>query len=218
MNVEGYFKYFPQLTTLNRYQIFDEEVDGQPEILWREFLVEDGQAYGIDFTMKYQYKNIYLWAVYSLSYVDRYDGVTTYNPVFDRRHNVNLVGTYAFGKDLQWEFSTRWNYGSGFPFTQTQGYYESYDFSDGISTDYTTANGLLGIAYADINDGRLPSYHRLDMNIKRTFALNTNSILEANAGVTNIYNRENIFYYNRVTNERVNQLPIMPSVGVSLTF
>ncbi len=218
LNVEGYFKYFPQLTTLNRYQIFDEPVNNQPEQLWREFIVEDGQAYGIDFTLKYQRKQIYLWAVYSLAYVDRYDGVTTYNPVFDRRHNVNLVGTYTFGQDLQWELSARWNFGTGFPFTQTQGYYENFDFTDGIGTDYTNSNGNLGIAYGDINDGRLPSYHRFDLNIKRTFAISTNSILEANAGITNVYNRENIFYYNRVTNERVNQLPIMPSIGVSLTF
>jgi len=38
------------------------------------------------------------------------------------------------------------------------------------------------------------------------------------APVTNAYNRENIFYFNRVKYERVNQLPLMPSIGMSLTF
>ena len=33
-----------------------------------------------------------------------------------------------------------------------------------------------------------------------------------------VYNRENIFYFNRVKYERVNQLPLMPSLGLSLTF
>ncbi len=119
---------------------------------------------------------------------------------------------------MKWEVSARWNFGSGFPFTQTLGYYEKFDFADGVNSDYVSGNGELGIQYADINQGRLPSYHRLDFNIKRTMALSANSVLELNAGVTNTYNRENIFYYDRIRGERVDQLPIMPSIGASLTF
>lgn len=221
INVEGYYKYFPQLTTLNRYRLFDDTPENAdvPDILKKDFIVEDGNAYGVDFTAKYQYKGIYLWAVYSLAYVDRWDGQVTYNPVFDRRHNVNLVANYTFGKDLQWEISGRWNFGSGFPFTQTLGFYEKFDFSaEGIGSDYVNENGDLGIEYGEINGGRLPAYHRLDLNLKRIVAISNNSTLEANAGVTNVYNRENIFYFDRVDFERVNQLPIMPSFGVSLTF
>jgi len=218
VNVEGYYKYFPQLTTLNRYKIFDDQQPGQPDVLWRDFIVEDGNAYGVDMTASFKSKQWYFWAVYSIAYVDRWDGVTEYNPVFDRRHNVNLVSTYTFGKDLDWELSARWNFGSGFPFTQTQGFYEKLDFSDGSGTDLTSVNGDLGIQYAGINDGRLPSYHRMDVNLKKTFALSTSSTLETNVGVTNVYNRENIFYFNRIQGERVDQLPIMPSVGVTLTF
>jgi hypothetical protein len=58
----------------------------------------------------------------------------------------------------------------------------------------------------------------MDVNLKKTFALSTSSTLETNVGVTNVYNRENIFYFNRIQGERVDQLPIMPSVGVTLTF
>ena len=32
------------------------------------------------------------------------------------------------------------------------------------------------------------------------------------------WSSENIFYFNRVKYERVNQLPIMPSIGASITF
>ena len=42
--------------------------------------------------------------------------------------------------------------------------------------------------------------------------------LDITVSVTNAYNRENIFYFNRIKYERVNQLPIMPSLGASLTF
>ena len=220
MNVEGYYKYFPQLTTLNRYKLFDDtqENANHPDILTKEFIVEEGEAYGVDIVLKYEYKNFYIFGVYSTSYVDRWDGQQTYNPTFDRRHNMNFVGSYIFGEDLNWEFNVRWNFGTGFPFTQTLGNYENFNFADGIGTDYTTSNGEWGTQYADINEGRLPSYHRLDLNLKRKFAISTNSILEANLGVTNTYNRENIFYYDRIRNERVNQLPIMPSIGVSMTF
>lgn len=42
--------------------------------------------------------------------------------------------------------------------------------------------------------------------------------MEINASVTNLYDRKNVFYKDRVTNETVYQLPIMPSLGVSLYF
>ena len=45
-----------------------------------------------------------------------------------------------------------------------------------------------------------------------------NAELDMTASVTNTYNRENLFYFNRIKYERVNQLPIMPSFGISLSF
>jgi hypothetical protein len=76
----------------------------------------------------------------------------------------------------------------------------------------------MGILYGDLNAGFLPYYHRLDANLKKKFAVSENSTLEVNVGATNLYNRKNIFYVDRVTQEKVNQLPFMPSVGVNLTF
>lgn len=220
LNVEGYIKWFTQLTNTNRNQIFNENdpsaVD-KADIFKKEFIIETGEAYGIDFSLNYQTARVNLNAIYSLGKVDRWDGINEYNPVFDRRHNVNLVGTYTFGKGLNWELSARWNLGSGFPFTETQGYYEGMGFSS-ADQDYTSSNGDLTLQLADLNQGRLPYYHRLDMGLKRKFVLSKNSILEANVGVTNVYNRNNIFYVNRVTAEEVYQLPLLPSFGLSLTF
>ncbi len=220
LNVETYIKDNIQLTNINRNKIYDDTGDNQdkPEYLRKDFIIETGKAYGIDFLLKYDYKRIYLWATYSLGWVTRYDGVIKYPPHFDRRHNVNLVGSYAFGKDLTWEFSTRWNLGSGFPFTQTQGFYEKIPFHDGINTDYTRVNGELGIVYGPLNQGRLPYYHRLDINLKKTIATGENSELEISLSITNVYNRENIFYFDRIRYERVNQLPFMPSLGLNWTF
>lgn len=224
INLEGYYKHFSQLTNLNRNKIFDEgKAPNEPQLLTKDFIIETGDAEGIDMTFKFDNNHFYIWAVYSLSWVNRnYEDIQGelqhYYPHFDRRHNVNLLGVYRFGGKMDWEVSARWNFGTGFPFTQTQGYYELINFDEGIYTDYTTANGELGILYADLNAGRLPTYHRLDLNIKKRFSFSENTIFEIDASVVNVYNRENIFYVDRITNEIVYQLPVMPSLGVSLAF
>ncbi len=220
INLEGYIKNFTQLTNLNRDKIYKDTPDyaDKPDRLRKDFIIESGMANGMDFSMKYERKGWYLWAVYSLTFVDRYDGLIHYAPHFDRRHSVNLVATYQFGKNDNWEVSGRWNYGSGFPFTQSQGYYERLTFNDGIFTDYTRLNGQLEIVYAELNKGRLSDYHRMDISVKNRIHFNKNTRLETTASVTNLYNRSNVFYLDRVTGERIDQLPIMPSLGISLSF
>jgi hypothetical protein len=207
--IEGYIKDFTQLTNINRNMTSNAD---------DEFIIETGVAKGVDALLKFKSKKLYIWAVYSIGIITRNDGKKTYNPHFDRRHNMNFVTSYKFGKNDSWKADMRWNLGSGFPFTQTQGFYENLTFSEGINTDYTSTNGELGIEYAELNEGRLPYYHRLDASISKSIKLNKNSELDMTLSVTNAYNRENIFYFNRVKYERVNQLPLMPSFGASITF
>lgn len=223
MNLEGYFKNFSQLTNMNRNKVFDDDDQylDEPDYLKKDFIVERGDAYGIDFSLKYDFRRTYIWAVYSYGFVNReYEEETLikYVPHYDRRHNVNVVGSYILGEDFNWEISLRWNFGSGFPFTQTQGFYENITFDEGIYTDYILINGELKTLYAKLNEGRLPSYHRLDFTVKRKFYLSERTILEADLSVTNIYDKDNIFYINRLTSEKVYQLPIMPSFGINLSF
>ncbi len=209
-NVEPYIKYFNQLIEVNRNKLLPSDPD---------FATETGQAYGIDFLVKYDYKRLYVWVGYSFGFIKRYDGNQTYPTHYDRRHNMNFVTSYSAGEDRSWEISARWNLGSGFPFTQTAGFYESIDFFGGINTDYTTANGTLGIIYDDeLNGGRLPYYHRLDFSAKKTIKFVSGNELRMVGSVTNVYNRENIFYFDRIRYERLNQLPILPSISVNYTF
>jgi hypothetical protein len=220
INFEGYYRDFRQITNINRNKIFPDDSDNQdqPEILRKDFLIEMGRAYGADVVLKYESKRQYIYMVYSLMKVDRWDGLKWYAPVFDRRHNINLVATQKFGKDRNWELSGRWNLGSGLPFTQTQGYYQPNLVSGGISTDYVNANpNELGIQFAELNGGRLPYYHRLDMNLKY-IQKGEKVNWEWNAGATNCYNRENVFYIDRITAKRTNQLPLMFNMGVELSF
>jgi hypothetical protein len=219
LNIEGYYKYFSQLTGMNRNKVFDDipEYYDKPDYLKKDFVIETGDAKGIDFVLKYDYRKLYIWAVYSLGFINRYDGVIEYVPHYDRRHNVNLVGSYEFGKNFQYGVDIRWNYGSGFPFTQNQGFYPKVLF-DQVYADYLTQNESLGIIYAGLNEGRLSDYHRLDFSFKRKWVIGANSSLEANFSLTNIYNRKNVFYFDRVTQHRVDQLPLMPSIGLNFRF
>lgn len=220
LNVEGYIKDFVQLQNLNRDKIYEDNSDNAeiPDYLKKDYIIEDGLAQGIDMTLKYDQKRFYVWLVYSLGYVTRYDGIREYSPHFDRRHNINLVSSYNFGKKRDWEVSGRWNFGSPFPFTLTQGFYPQLAFPDGVTTDILNQNGSLGIMYADINTGRLSYFHRLDFSVKKSFVVSKASVLETTFSITNVYDRENVFYRDRITGETVYQLPILPSLSVSLTF
>ncbi len=210
VNAEPYYIRFTQLINLNRNKVFASDPN---------YMTETGNAYGLDMLVKYEYKRYFLWIAYSLGYVERNDGDVTYNPHFDRRHNLNVVASYTLGKNLNYELSARWNLGSGFPFTKTQGFYEQLNFFDGINTNYTTDNGNLGIVYdEELNGGRLPYYHRLDLAVKAKFSISSEAQVEVSASVTNAYDRENIFYFDRVRYERVNQLPLLPSLGLALKF
>jgi hypothetical protein len=130
-----------------------------------------------------------------------------------------LVGTWTWGRKKEWEFAARWNYGSGFPFTQTRGFYSKYGYDQGVSTDIPRGNADIGVVYSPTrNGGRLPDYHRLDVSFKRTFTFAKNVGLDVVASATNVYDRQNIFYFNRVTYSRVNQLPILPSLSATFKF
>lgn len=211
MNIEGYFKDFPRLITVNRNKLSPDEAN---------YIEEEGEAYGIDLSAKYENKNLYVWATYSYGFVNRFDGDQTYPTIFDRRHNVNFLTTYNLDDEGNWQASVRWNFGSGFPFTRTQGFYNYQSFLEGLGTPYTTANpDEPGILYSkDRNDGRLPYYHRLDISMTKKIEISENFGLEIIASVTNAYNRDNIFYFDRLDYERVDQLPTIPSLALKAKF
>lgn len=219
-NFEVYLKDFRQVTNLNRNKLFNDtpEFADKPDELKKDYIVETGYAYGADLQLKYEKGRTYIWGVYSYTFVDRYDGIQEYNPVWDRRHNANLVVSYNFGKFEAWKANFRVNYGSGFPFTPTQGFYGSVPFNGDINTNYATSNADLATIFGDLNSQRLPDYARVDIGLTKTWKFDEHRALELDLSVTNLLDRENIFYFDRVRYERVNQLPFLPSAGLSYRF
>ncbi|HNU56978.1 MAG TPA: hypothetical protein PKN30_10340, partial [Flavobacteriales bacterium] len=87
-----------------------------------------------------------------------------------------------------------------------------------VNYDYTTSNADLSILFGPLNQGRLPTYHRLDLGVTKTWRIDENQQVELDLSLTNAYDRQNIFYFDRVRYQRVDQLPLLPSAGISYRF
>lgn len=221
LNLEAYYKFFNQLSNINQNKLYDDvaafaDVD---DVFKKDFIIESGKTYGLDFLLKYSKDRLFIWTVYSYGKSTRWDGFQEYAPIFDRRHNVNVVASYTFGKKRSLELNVRWNFGSGLPFTPTAGYFQNETFANGVTTDYTTSNASnVTVLLGDFNSKRLPTYHRLDVTVKKNFTFKNKTMMEIVASVTNLYDRKNLFYVNRVTNQKIYQFPALPSLGLSYKF
>lgn len=216
LNFEPWIKYFAQVDELNR----NKKVVSDPD-----FIAASGIAKGVDLSCKYSYQRIYLWTamgLQSIQYtsIDANGQKQTYPPPFDTRFNMNVVASYAVGKKRDWDVSGRFSMHSPFPFTQTQGFYENASpISNGIGTNVLTQNGPIGFIFAnEINGGRLSWFQRFDISVRKRFELNKKMNLDVTGAITNVYNRHNIFYIDRLTNEQVYQLPFFPSLNVTWNF
>lgn len=210
VSVEGYQKTFNQLISLNRNKRKTTDPD---------FLVEEGSARGLDFAFAYKPSSFDIGLSYSLASVYETSNMVRFPTVFDRRHSLNFLFSYLSGKTKQWKWAAHWYVGSGFPFTQTQGFFEDNKLTDLLQTDIVRGNNPLGTLLADeINGGRLSYYHRLDISIQYTHKINKFAYIESTFALTNVYNRQNVFYLERISNQRVNQLPIIPSINFTVGF
>lgn len=160
-------------------------------------------SYGLsDVTYEAEQRSIQYW------YGER---SKSFHPPHDRRHQVNALATLELaGVD----FSVRWQYGSGLPFTEALG------FDDFIllhpDANVTIEPGTPRVLYGEPYEGRLPAYHRLDVSIDRTFSLGSAAALTLQGALINGYDRANLLYLDLYTLRRVDQFPFIPSVGLKL--
>jgi hypothetical protein len=213
-NIEGYVKDFNRLISVNALRANEKDPN---------YVQETSIARGIDLTTKISKRPFDVQLTYSLAKVTRKFGDIEYAPNFDRRHNTNvLVSFVPLGNKRSISCDVRFSFGTGLPFTQTYGFYEDLSLNNGLENNYQNGNGALGIYYgstADYNEGRLPTFHRLDIGFKKSYVLGLHSSLEFSVGTTNAYNRQNVFYVDRVNLSKIiYQLPVLPYVGVSGSF
>ncbi|MGB3546666.1 MAG: TonB-dependent receptor [Saprospiraceae bacterium] len=180
----------------------------------------DGRAYGLEVLVDYRRNRLKTRLAYTLARVEhRLADInnSTYFPANqDRRHDINLSGTYQLRRNLL--LSLAWTYGSGVPTTLPLGIYQ-YSASPGYQFIGNTA-----YQYSDRNAFRLPALHRLDLALqwKRTPRWG-----EAywEFGVYNAYARANTFYLRSErdraqgrTIRQVSLFPVVPSLSYNFNF
>ena len=112
-----------------------------------------------------------------------------------------------------WALGSRWQFGSGLPFTQVNGYYTGLEVGESGDTGFLLQEGSALVSRARPYGGRMPTYHRLDVSVEHTRVF-AKADLTLQAGIVNVYDRANIFEYNIFSGSRVDQLPLVPSLGV----
>ena len=196
-----------------------------------------GESYGLE-VMLQKVANIgenklYGWVSYSLALANRYQDGLTIPFNYDRRHNFNIVGGMKISENVDLSFT--FVYGTGFPWTQPTGIKPrvilvkdtvSGEMTPRIDTDWrgvifdVERGGL-----ANINQGRLPDYHRLDIRFT-TYARWFDCKWSFYLDVINVYNQRNVVAEQyRVDQETLTltkrpqyMLPILPTLGFSVAL
>ncbi len=136
----------------------------------------------------------------------------SFRPPHDRRHQLNaLVSTTFRSLDL----SVRWEYGSGLPFTRPFGF-DGFALIDDV-VDVSEIENSRRVIYERPFNGLLPAYHRLVVSVARTFSVGSAEVT-LQGSLINAYDRNNLFYIDVFTLRRVDQLPLIPSLGLSVDF
>lgn len=178
--------------------------------------------YGVDTRLEFQQQQLYAYLGYGYSWIEytsRQDHfalpgqspLQTYHPPHDRRHQLNAVASWTPG---HFEANVRWQFGAGLPYTQPLG----FDSIMNVFTflQYPTTNfGQPRVLFDKPYQGRLPTYHRLDVSMAYTFKTKRMD-LELQAGGINLYDRDNLFYYDVFELRRVDQLPFTPYVSIKI--
>ena len=107
----------------------------------------------------------------------------------------------------------QWQYGSGYPLTRSAGFdvWQYLTPESNVSSD----PGTVRVLYLEPFGGRQPNYERVDLWLDKTVDIGR-ARATVRAGVMNLLNRDNLFYFDLFTLRRVNQMPIIPSVAFRL--
>ena len=234
-SAEAYLRGFRGVTAFNPADDPDEPAD--------DLLVGDGRSYGFDLLLRRSRGRLTGWTSVSLLRAERTfpdpiatavgDGEVvrqTYPPIFDRRADLELVLDYA----LPWgvEAGTRWNYGSGIPYTRPIAAYAAweYDLPRGryeLDTGFDPASRGDGVPrfvlVGDRNAERYPAYHRLDVSFRKPLERRWGT-LTPYLQVLNVYNQRNVLFYfynydkSPATRSGLSMFPVLPTVGLEVKF
>ncbi len=180
-----------------------------------DYISGTGKAYGLELLILYANDVADLYAAYTLGWTTVTSNGFTYYPRYDRRHNLNLLSVFHVAPAF--DVTLRWQLGSGFPYTQSVGYYDRLGMQNLIRGSYLGETGKSYISLGDKNAARLPAYQQLDASASYRFKFNP---IKGTVGVNivNVYNRKNIFYFDRNTGQQTYMLPFFPTATLNIEY
>ncbi|MCY7292411.1 MAG: TonB-dependent receptor, partial [Ferruginibacter sp.] len=227
----GLFKNFKENTYETSLEVYYKKMDNQIE--YREgytpntlkdteddFTFGRGWSYGTELFINKVKGKLTGWIGYTLSWTWRkfpnLNEGNKYPAKFDRRNDMSIVALYDLNK--KWKLSATFVYGTGNATTLPQRFY--------------VIGGVLSQEFSNINQYRLPSYHRVDLSAVLTPKKNEGRKLKTEwvFSVYNAYSRQNPYfiYYDqtgspydgslKVQAKQVSLFPIIPAVTWNFKF
>jgi hypothetical protein len=177
-----------------------------------DFVSGKGESYGCEFMIKYNTNNYFGWITYNLNWVTKTLEEITYPPRYDKRHSLNV----CFGTKLPWDIDLSLNFegSTGMPFTPLLGLYNLINLVDIPSSTSYIDFGNRRTIFGNKNSKRLPFYHKMDINLSRSFVISGFPKINVMFDIINLYDQKNIFYYDITTGERMNMIPFLPSLSI----
>lgn len=204
---EGYYKEYDNLVGRLR------EFGRQTQIFTAP---ESAEAIGFDVFATHAVSSRLTWGLgYAYGIAEETSGIGTIFRESDRRHSLFLSSSHQIVST--WHLYVSWRFHSGNPRTPLE---------HRLIEDDKTCNRIFG----ETHSGRLPPYHSLDFRITKRNPYKSWT-LSWYFQILNLYNRSNLDQYafaevkDEVTGKLVDctveeepQLPIIPTLGMTITF
>lgn len=164
----------------------------QEFFLAHDRLVDNGKATarGVEVTIQKKLARDFYGMISGSYFRSRYRDVNGVwrDRIYDNRFLCNIEGGYK--PNSKWEFSVRWTYAGGAPYTPFDG-----------AASHAARRGIFD--QNKINAARLPAYHSLKLRADRRFHFEGSNLIFY-LDLWNVYGRKNIFGYawNEVENQQ----------------
>jgi hypothetical protein len=214
VRVEGFVKRYDRVLEAN----WSEDAQRAGD----EFFPVQGLSYGVDLLARWMPPTGPAgWIAYTYGVSSRQSGASRWAPGHDRRHDVDIVGTWRFTK---YRFGARLGYATGSPYTHIVGEIARRVY-DPSRDSWGTGDPRLWIESlgGERNGARFPATHRIDLDASREFKVRGASVAPY-VSVANASNAKNVFVYlynystDQPTRRAISQFPVLPSVGVRIAF
>jgi len=226
----GYFRSFPEQGYEASVEMYFKHSRNQLEFirgvissslnmtLDDQIAIGKGRSYGAEFLLRKKTGRFTYWTGYAITRAvrefDQINDGRIYPAKYDRRHDLSVAGVYALND--MWNFSAVFVYVSGNAFTLPV-------------ARYVIQNNLVN-QYDEVNNYRMPAYHRLDLSATREKTTRNGNKSIWDFSVYNIYNHANPFYIYFQTNGNledyslevkpmiVSLFPVVPTVSWRFEF